>query len=170
MPFALRASRLALACSPRRPLRICFETNGTVHPGLLQQAVRLALDTGGIVKFDLKAWDRTLHRALTGVDNQRVLENFRLAAGHISQRPEVPLVVASTLMVPGYVEAQEVEAIASFIASVEPEIPYALLAFSPQFMMQELPLLSRREAQECLQAARRAGLRNVRLGNVHLLR
>jgi pyruvate formate lyase activating enzyme len=77
--------------------------------------------------------------------------------------------IASTLLVPGYVDQVEVSRIASFIASLSPDIPYSLLAFYPQFMMNDLPTASRQYAQDCLEAARRQGLKNVRVGNLHLL-
>lgn len=59
--------------------------------------------------------------------------------------------------------------IARFVASSDPTIPYALLAFAPQFVMADLPRTSRRHAEQALEAARSAGLTRVRLGNVHLL-
>jgi pyruvate formate lyase activating enzyme len=68
------------------------------------------------------------------------------------------------------VEEEEVRSLARFIASINPEIPYSLLAFYPHFSMSDLPFLQRSTAEKCLQAAREEGVRNVRLGNIHLLR
>lgn len=152
-----------------RGVRVCWETNGSAHPKLMDRAVELALESGGTVKFDLKAFDPVLHRALTGADNRRTLENFARAAFQIGERPDPPLVVASTLLVPGYVDAEEVARIARFIADLDPTIPYALLAFAPHFLMSDLPRTSVRHAQEAEAAARAAGLTNVRVGNRHLL-
>ena len=169
LPHALRASRLALEKSKGRVLRICWETNGSMHPGLLRKAAELSLASGGCIKFDLKAWSEGLHIALCGVSNRRTLENFRLLAGYRAARPSPPLLIASTLLIPGYVDREEVFNIASFIASLGPDIPYSLLAFHPQFVMNDLPTTSRRLARECLDAAGEAGLTNVRIGNIHLL-
>jgi len=72
--------------------------------------------------------------------------------------------------VPGYIDAQEVKAIASFIADFEPSIPYALLGFHGNFLMRDLPATSWKQAESCLEAAKTSGLKNVRLGNVHILR
>jgi pyruvate formate lyase activating enzyme len=58
---------------------------------------------------------------------------------------------------------------ALFIASLNPKIPYALLAFAPQFRMEDLPRSSLRHAEQAEAAARAAGLVNVRVGNRHLL-
>ena len=148
---------------------ICWETAGTSHPKLLDRAVDLSLKTGGCIKFDLKAHDEALHLALTRASNQRTLENFARAAQRFSQRPDPPLVIASTLLVPGYVDPYEVGRIAKFIANMNPGIPYALLAFAPHFYMQDLPRTSVRHAEAAEEAACAAGLTNVRIGNRHLL-
>jgi pyruvate formate lyase activating enzyme len=164
MPHALATSRLLV----RRGVRICWETNGSMHPRLLEQAVKLSLGSGGCVKFDLKAFDEGLHRALTGVSNKRTLENLARVASYVFQRPDPPLLVVSTLLVPGYVDAEEVGRIARFVADLGPDIPYSLLAFAPHFFMPDLPRTSARHAQEAEAAARAAGLRRVRVGNRHL--
>lgn len=169
IPFAIKASKRAREKAAGRILRICWETNGSVKPELLDQAVEIAIDSGGCVKFDLKAWDTSLHVALTGVTNQQTLDNFARVAQKIGRRPIPPLLIASTLLVPGYIDAREVAAIAGFIVGLNPDIPYSLLAFHPQFYMSEMPLTSKTLANQCVRAARDSGLKNVRLGNVHLL-
>jgi len=169
LPHALRVSRLALEKNRDRILRICWETNGSMHPALLRQAAELSLNSGGCIKFDLKAWSEELHIALCGVSNKRTLENFELLAQYIEKRPSPPFLVASTLLIPGYIDKEGISHIAAFISSLSPDIPYALLAFHPQFMMNDLPPTSQRHAEECLEAAKAQGLTNVRLGNVHLL-
>ncbi len=169
LPYALAASEKMLRERPDQLLRICWETNGSMQPDLLKHMARLSLETGGCVKVDIKAWSPNIHRALCGCDNQLVLENFATLAQWVPLRPEPPLLVASTLMVPGYVEAEEVASIASFIASLNPDIPYTLLAFAPEFCLEDFPTTSCRQAEECLDAARKAGLSRVRIGNQHLL-
>ncbi len=165
MPHALATSRILAA----QGVTVCWETNGSMHPHLLEQAVGLSLSTGGCLKFDLKAWDDGLHQALTGVSNRRTLDNFQRAAQSIAERPDPPLLVASTLLVPGYIDADEVGRIARFIASLDPDIPYALLGFHPHFFVPDLPRTSVCHAEEALAAAQAAGLTRVRIGNRHLL-
>ena len=169
LPYAIRASRLALERNKGRILRICWESNGSMHPALLKKAAELSLISGGCIKFDLKAWSEELHIALCGVSNKRTLDNFKLLAEYARKRPSPPFLIASTLLVPGYVDREEVSRIAAFNSSLNPEIPYALLAFHPQFMMEDLPPTSRKHAEECLAEAKAQGLKNVRVGNVHLL-
>ena len=86
------------------------------------------------------------------------------------QRPVPPLLIASTLLVPGYIDEEEVRNLSRFIAKASPDIPYSLLAFYPHFDMSDLPLTSRALAEACAAAAREEGLTNVKIGNVHLLR
>ncbi|UCD39286.1 MAG: radical SAM protein [Fidelibacterota bacterium] len=165
MPHALAVARYLA----REGVRICWETNGMMHPKLLDAALERALDTGGCIKFDLKAFDEELHLALTGVSNRRTRENFARAARRFDERPEPPPVVASTLLVPGYINGDQVRKIAGMIAGINAEIPYSLLAFAPGFAMSDISYTSKEQAEEALAAAVQAGLTNVRIGNRHLL-
>ena len=169
LPHAIRASRLALEKNKGRILRICWETNGSMHPALLRKAAELSFNSGGCIKFDLKAWSEELHIALCGVSNKRTLENFTMLFDYVKRRLTPPFLVASTLLIPGYIDKEEVSRIAAFISSLSPDIPYALLAFHPRFIMNDLPPTSKRHAQECLAEAKAQGLTNVRLGNINLL-
>jgi pyruvate formate lyase activating enzyme len=76
---------------------------------------------------------------------------------------------ATTLLVPGYTDAEEVDGIAGFIANIDESIPYSLLIFSPHYMMRDLPVTPIKQVQECYKAARKH-LKHVNLGNVNLLR
>lgn len=169
-PAAQMAHALASAhLLAQRGVVVCWETNGSAHPILMDRAAEVSRQSGGCVKFDLKAWDSTLHRALTGTDNGQTLENFARAAARFAERPDPPLVVASTLLVPGYIDAEEVWSIARFIATFDRRIPYVLLAFAPQFYFHDLGTTTRHQAEEAEAAARNAGLLRVRIGNRHLL-
>jgi pyruvate formate lyase activating enzyme len=76
MPHALETSRIAVE-NAEGILRICWESNGNMAPGLMEKAAILSLESGGTIKFDLKAWDENLHIALCGVSNKQTLRNFR---------------------------------------------------------------------------------------------
>jgi len=169
LPFSVKASRLALENNKRRILRICWETNGAMSGGLLDDVTDIALESGGCIKFDLKAWDKGLHIALTGVTNERTLENFRRAGKRIQERKSPRLLIASTLLVPGYIDENEIRRIAKFIASVSPDIPYSLLAFHPHFYMSDMPLTRKALAYRYQTIAHEEGLKDVRIGNLHLL-
>jgi pyruvate formate lyase activating enzyme len=163
-PFALRVARRVAAESGNR-VHICWEWNGAGNPRLVEQAALFSEQTGGTVKFDVKACHPNVHLALTGQDNLRVLENFARVAG-ILREPEV--LTATTLLVPGYVDAVEVEGIARFIAAIDPAIPYSLLVFHPDFALRDLPITPREQVEACLAAAERH-LERVHVGNIGLL-
>jgi len=166
---ALLAAREALKREEGRILRICWETNGGASPSLLRGMAQVSLQSGGCIKVDLKCWSEEMSYALCGVSNRSSLENFRTLATYHKLRPDPPFLIASTLLVPGYVDDYEVSQIARFIASLDPSIPYTLLAFHPDFLLTDLPSTPREYAYRCLDEAKRAGLKNVHLGNVHLL-
>ncbi|MFX0097833.1 MAG: radical SAM protein [Candidatus Hodarchaeota archaeon] len=171
MPHALEAAEIATrkATEEARIFRVCWETNGSMNWNLARRAMELSLKSGGCMKFDLKCFDENLNTALCGVSNEYTLQNFERLGQMIDARPEPPPLVASTLLIPGYIDKDEVQRIAEFIAGIDPNIPYALLGFFPHYFMRDLPATSRNHAHECLEAAKKAGLKKVRIGNVHLL-
>ena len=180
MPLLIQASRKILAEAEKRkqwPKRICWETDGLASPPLMREAARLSLVSGGIVKIDWKAWTPSIYEALTGTNGEKALkklkENTEQLARMARERPEPPLLVVSTLLVPGYVDAEEVRGIASHVASLMDKyrvnIPMVLLAFHPDFRMRDLPPTSRRHALEAYRAAREAGVKEVFIGNAWLL-
>ncbi len=171
LPHALAAARQALEAARQagRRLRICWETNGAMQQKWLQPLAASSLLSGGVIKFDLKAFSEEVHLALTGVPNRQTLKNFARLAAHLGDRPEVPLLTASTLLVPGYVDLEEIHGLARFLATLNPDIPYSLLGFYPQFFLQDLPVTSRDLALKAKEVAEDAGVRRVRLGNPHLL-
>lgn len=162
LPFLLKASEKILAT---RSVRICWEWNGTGNPVLVRRAAEFSSKTNGTVKFDLKAFDCNLNVALTGRPNHRTLENFRMIAEEYEKKE---LLTATTLLVPGYVDSIEVEKIAEFISSMNSDIPYSLLAFHPDFKMIDMPITTRKYAEECYKVAQKY-LKRVHLGNQHLL-
>ena len=171
MPHSLEVSRIALekANAEKRILRICWETNGYTNPKLAEKAAKYALESGGNIKFDLKTWSEELNIALCGISNKPTLENFKMMGKKVyKKRKELPVLCASTLLVSGYIDAEEVENIAKFISEIDAEIPYTLLAFYPRYVMKDLPTTSGKQAVECQKAAERH-LKNTRIGNVHLL-
>ncbi len=77
------------------------------------------------VSVSIKALDDGLHRDYTGVTNEAVLANFR-------RMYERGLTLdVSTVFIPGYVDIAEVERIARFVASVDPEISFHITGYVP---------------------------------------
>ena len=162
------AHALSLVRKVKNRVRICWETNGSMNPEILKEMYALSLESGGIIKFDLKAFDERIHIALTGVSNKRTLENFAII-GRESRKYKNITVVASTLLVPGYVTEEEIGKIAEFISNLNPEIPYSLLGFAPNFFFDDLPTTSKKHAEKAYELALAYGLRMVNIGNKFLL-
>jgi len=140
-----------------------------MNRSLLKDMAEIAFKSGGCIKFDLKAWSESIHFALCGVSNERTMKNFEYLGRWMGRRPDPPFLIASTLLVPGYIDEDEIRGISRLIASVNPEIPYTLLAFSPQFYLGDLPTTARSRALRFQEIAEEAGLKRVRIGNAHLL-
>ena len=168
---ALKVSEKILEMAERedRLIRICWESNGHFSRNFLSRVVDVSLNSGGIVKFDLKAWSNSIYKALTGIDPGNLFENVKYIVDRSGERREVPLFAASILLVPGYVDDYEVEQISSFLASLDRDIPLSLLAFHPDFLLVDLPPTSFSHAEKALRIAREAGLRRINIGNRFLL-
>lgn len=164
LPLAIQVSREIIRRSPS-PVHICWEWNGAGHPALVQRAAELSRQTGGTVKFDLKAWTQAVGKALCGVPLQRTYENLSRLGGIF---PQPNLLTATTLLVPYYVEESEVEEIARFLASINRDFPYSLLVFHPDDRLKDLPITPRSQVKAAYRAARRH-LNLVNIGNLHLL-
>lgn len=158
----------ALKVAEKVDTRICWETNGAFSRGVARKVGKTAFTSGGTIKVDLKAYSEKLNYALCGSSNRNTLSNFKYLF-ETFQRKDPPILVASTLLVPGYIDEEEVSHIAEFIAGLDPDIPYCLLAFHPHFRMRDLPCTSQEQAHACLKTARKH-LNRVRIGNIWLLK
>jgi len=174
LPFSINLAELILKKIEKkdkeRKFRICWEWNGSGRQDLVEKCMRLAIKTGGNIKFDLKSFHEKLNLALCGVSNKRTLDNFKfLAENYFGTRGEdMPEMSGCTLMVPGYTTHEEVELIANFISELNPEIPYSLLVFHGDYQMKDLPITPRKQAMKCVEIAQKY-LKNVNLGNKFLL-
>lgn len=173
LPFTLHLSRKILKKienQENRKFRVCWEWNGSGKRELVEECMQLAIQTGGNIKFDLKAYHEKLNYALCGVSNKRTLENFKYLAEEYfgTRRSEMPELSGCTLLVPGYTTAEEVGHIARFVSSINKEIPYSLLVFHGDYQMRDLGVTQKKQAMECLRTAKKY-LSNVHLGNKILL-
>lgn len=162
-----RAEELGL-----RVFRVCWETNGLWNPILFKKAVKYSIETGGIVKIDFKAWSPEVYYALTGAEPKHVgliKKNIEYVASLFNIRKDPPLLVISTLLVPGYIDEYEIDHMTKYIADLNPEIPYVFLAFHPDYELIDLPRTSHRHMERAIEIARRNGLKNVYMGNAWLL-
>ncbi|MHA1688841.1 MAG: radical SAM protein [Promethearchaeota archaeon] len=173
LPFSINLAHQTLKKiekkGKRRVMRFCWEWNGSGRLDLMEECMKIALKTGGNIKFDLKSFNERLNIALCGISNERTLSNFKyLAKNYFGRRKDLPELSGCTLLVPGHINHEEVEEIARFIASVNEEIPYSLLIFHPDYKMKDLPITPRDQVEKCLQVAKKY-LKNVHVGNMFLL-
>ena len=120
-PFSINLAKKILTSIEEkdkdRIFRICWEWNGSGNRKYVEKCMKIAIKSGGNIKFDLKAFSEKINIALCGISNKRTLENFKfLAENYFGTRSEdMPEMSACTLMVPGYTNNEEVEQIAKFI-------------------------------------------------------
>jgi len=162
---SLMTSRLL---NESKHVRVCYETNGNISKKWIDTIADIVKTTGGTLKFDLKAVTPNIYETLTGISNSVVLRNFKELASAYRNR-DGEFLLASILLVPGYIDIPEVVKICSFIADCDSSIPTALLGFSPHHAMSDLPRTSREHARAALDVSKEVGLENVRIGNLGLL-
>ena len=162
---SLKVSELIIK---KRPVRICYETNGNISKKWLNRIAGVIDETRGTLKFDIKAVSPNLYRIMTGISNSTMLRNFKELSS-MKRNRQGEFLVASILLVPGYVDLPEVHRICKFIAENDSTVPTVLLGFYPHHAMNDLPRTSKAHANASLEIAKDEGLTNVRIGNLSLL-
>lgn len=133
-----------------------FVSNGNATPEVLAY-LRPWLD---LYKVDLKSFDDRRYHELGG-RLQPVLDSIRL----IHEMGFWMEVV--TLLVPGFNDSrEELQAIASFLAGISPDIPWHVTAFHPDYKMPGPPPTSARALLQAAAIGKEAGLRYVYAGNL----
>ena len=94
----------------------CLYTNGYKMP---------VIDYIDRVEVGIKAHSDELHRDYTGRPVQKVLDNF------IKYYKAGKELTAASIVIPGYVDADEIEKVAKYVAGVDKKIPYFLLPYFP---------------------------------------
>jgi len=142
-------------------LWMLIETNGY---GLTPQNLDL-LKEAGVDSFllDLKTADEADHKWLTGCFNRNIL---RLPE-EIIKRGFVLEVLS--LYIPNLVETPHLKKIARLLFDVNPEIPFTLLAFFPEYQMRRYKAPKAAEMAEAFHEVKAVGLKNVRLGNTAII-
>ncbi|MEA4965954.1 MAG: glycyl-radical enzyme activating protein [Oscillospiraceae bacterium] len=76
--------------------------------------------------IDIKYFDSVLHRAVIGVPNEQILENYRLLTASGAD------VLVRTPLIPGYTASEEnIRSIARFVVAADPNARIELLNFNP---------------------------------------
>lgn len=151
--YALDTARLAASAG----LRNVFVTNGYMTPEALE-AIHPDLHACNV---DLKSFRDEFYRSMCGARLEPVLETIRLL------RRMGIWVEVTTLVVPQVNDSpSELSDIAGFIADVDPDIPWHVSRFHPDFQYLDsrpTPVETLRQAYEL---GRGAGLKYIYVGNV----
>jgi pyruvate-formate lyase-activating enzyme len=134
---------------------ILLETNGY---GLTTKNLEL-LEAVDSFWLDIKAYEEKIYRNLCGTTNEWILK----APEKILEKGFVLEVL--TLYIPGWVDENQIGKIARNLADLDPEIPFTILAFFPEYKLKHLRSPTLFEMLRAYFAARDAGLENVKLGN-----
>ncbi|MFW9830219.1 MAG: radical SAM protein [Candidatus Thorarchaeota archaeon] len=171
MTFALNVMKACKVQFKNRILRQCFEMNGHGNPKLMKKMGIMVEATGGIVKFDLKAFSNSIYQALCGASKEPSYDNFEMLANSLAfDEKDYPPLMATTLLVPHYVDEYEVRQIARFLKGLnQPSIEYSLLIFHPQHLMSDLPITPLEQAQRCYDAVKQELGKPPHVGNLGLL-
>jgi pyruvate formate lyase activating enzyme len=169
-PFTLHSLEVVRQLQDKtRKFRICWETNGSLAPEYMKKWAECALASDGCIKIDFKTFSKNLNIALCGTSNENTKKNIELVAGYMKERENPPVLIVSTLLIPGYIDERELKAMAQFISSLNRDIPWSFLGFYPHFRFQDMPCTSRKQADLALSIAEAYGIRNTHLGNIHLV-
>ena len=169
-PFASHSLEVARRVQDKaRKLRICWETNGSISNKYMKKWADCALASDGCVKIDFKTFSENLNIALCGTSNENTKKNIKLVAEYMDKRERPPMLIVSTLLIPGYIDETELNAMAKFISAINKDIPWSFLGFYPHFLFEDMPCTPRKQAEMALAIAEAHGIRNTHLGNIHLL-
>jgi pyruvate formate lyase activating enzyme len=110
--------------------------------------------------LDIKAFDLEKHKWLTGCSNEHIL---KLPEEMIKRGFALEVL---SLYIPDLVETDELVKITQCLKETDPDIPFTILAFFPEYKMKDSRSPTVKEIVEAYQAAKSVGLKNIRIGNV----
>jgi pyruvate formate lyase activating enzyme len=134
------------------PLGIGLATGGFSTP----EAMERIAATCSSITLEIKAFDDPVHRALTGAPVGPVLRN----AAYLADCALDQIRVFRTVVIPGITDRQ-IPAIAAYIADLNPDIPYRLIGFRPNFILYYHPGPSEGDMERLAEACRAEGLHDV---------
>ncbi|MGD1991629.1 MAG: AmmeMemoRadiSam system radical SAM enzyme [Anaerolineae bacterium] len=114
------------------------------------------------INVDLKAFDDGFYRDHCGGRLEPVKRNIRTFAQETGVWIEV-----TTLLIPGLNDSDaELRALVAWLAEVDPEMPWHISAFRPDYRMIDRPATPANALRRAYEIGQEAGLRYIYLGNV----
>ena len=138
-------------------LKNVFVSNGY----MTEQTTRQLAPVLDGINIDIKAFSDDFYRKICGARLQPVLDTVRLMH-------ELGVwVETTTLLIPGLNDSEaELRAIAEFIVSIDPSLPWHVTAFYPTYKMTDRPATPVQLLQKAREIGLAAGLNHVYEGNV----
>jgi pyruvate formate lyase activating enzyme len=153
LEFALDTARLAA----EHGIKNIFVSNGYTGPEATRQIAPF-LDANNI---DLKAFTDKFYREVCGARLQPVLDTITL------MKELGVWVEVTTLIIPGWNDSDaELQDIASFIKSIDPDIPWHVTRFHPTYQMLDRPATPTATIKRAREIGLAAGLKHVYTGNM----
>ena len=150
LPYVERVVEEARKMKP--DIKVNFDTNGYMTEGSLERVLSFSTS----ITYDLKAYNEEVHLALTGASSRPVLRN----AEYIGKYARDSLWEYRIVVIPEITE-DEIKPLTDFIANIDPSLPVCLLAFRPNFVLENHQGAKTRLMQRCVGVARDSGLENV---------
>ena len=114
------------------------------------------------INIDLKSFRDEFYRERC----QARLEPVKRNIAYIARETDIWIEI-TTLLIPGLNDSEEeLRAMAEWMAGVNPEMPWHVTAFHPDYEMHDRPRTSQRALARAYEIGREAGLRYVYVGNV----
>jgi pyruvate formate lyase activating enzyme len=114
------------------------------------------------INVDLKAFDDAFYREQC----QARLEPVKRNITHIARETDIWIEI-TTLLIPGLNDAEgELQEMAEWLAEVDPDMPWHVSAFHPDYEMRDRPRTSQRALSRAYEIGVQAGLHYVYVGNV----
>lgn len=155
--YAQATEKIKRACNN---IWVLLETNGYgLTPENLDLLAAANLDSFWL---DIKAYDETIYKKLCGASNKWILK----APEEIINRGFTLEVLS--LFIPNWVEEDQLVEIARLLCSVDPNIPFTLLAFFPEYKLQANRSPSLMEMLRAYLAVKEVGLKKVKIANCHV--
>jgi pyruvate formate lyase activating enzyme len=114
------------------------------------------------INVDLKGFDDDLYRT----DSDARLAPVKRNIAHIARETDIWIEV-TTLLIPGLNDSdEELRALATWLAEIDPDLPWHVTAFYPTYKMQDRPRTPPSALQRAHQIGEEVGLRYVYVGNI----
>ena len=114
------------------------------------------------INVDLKAFTESFYREQC----QGRLEPVKRNIDHIARETSIWIEV-TTLLIPGLNDSEdELRAMAEWLAAVDPDMPWHISAFHPDYQMLNLPPTSQGSLARAYDIGKDAGLHHVYVGNI----